>query len=350
MKCQKCGSEWKNTNQLMEITMCPFCGKSLSEREDSNKPLTAGYVIKKIIEQFGVDIILNKKKFLSIFSDFAPNMKMEKKILSVALEENIGQIIVGTNPNEVEASIQKIKRALDIIMSENAINMIISSFSEALSWETVSVNYNLTANVIKQKNITNTDVYNTVQNSCQIASQVQIITRDEFIEKLKLCFVPLYSDLYLLYVVCISDDPMIVSMEWYEKALCNAKNKYAMNLSSDEHVFLFKQGDKNRIKLTLLKSKFKIEQELKCGFILTDKNIYIDDPVTSLEISISNIVSFDTIYQPESKQYILSLVYQIGSFYGKRCLIRSDSKICKLKNSLGVFLEKYKKCVNKIKP
>ena len=137
MKCNNCGSEWSVNTKYSQISSCPFCGASLIKIETSSKETTMMETMKLIFQQFGIDIILQKSKFLSIFMDYAPRLKKERKILSVALDENIADFFVNCEIEDRKTNIQKAKRKMNMIMSESAIALVISSFIDALEWENI---------------------------------------------------------------------------------------------------------------------------------------------------------------------------------------------------------------------
>lgn len=134
MKCNNCGSEWSANASYSQIRNCPFCGCSLIKRISPDVDLELSSVIKQIIAQFGEEIILQKQKFISIFGDLAPQLKKEKKILSVAMDEDIAAMFLNCAPEDRNAHIVSSKRKLDGILSESAVEMIIIAFSDAFSW------------------------------------------------------------------------------------------------------------------------------------------------------------------------------------------------------------------------
>ena len=134
MKCFNCGSEWNTNSSYSQLKSCPFCGRSLLVSNDNKEEMTVSEAIKAIIDQFGSDIILQKNKFLSIFGDYAPRLKKEKKMLSIALDENIACLFINCEISDHEAVVRKARRSLDTIMSESAINLVISSFADAFGW------------------------------------------------------------------------------------------------------------------------------------------------------------------------------------------------------------------------
>ena len=52
MKCHKCDSEWKTTNQSLKMDRCPFCGELLIEDSVVENDSTVGEVIKIIVDRF----------------------------------------------------------------------------------------------------------------------------------------------------------------------------------------------------------------------------------------------------------------------------------------------------------
>ncbi len=91
-------------------------------------------IVKKIIDKYGKEILLNSKKFISIFSDEAPSMKKEKKLLQIAFSENIGELFVNCKDSQREICIIKVKRKLDSYMSEEGLNSVLKGISYGLGW------------------------------------------------------------------------------------------------------------------------------------------------------------------------------------------------------------------------
>lgn len=138
-----------------QLKSCPFCGQSLSVLNDNKEEMTVSETIKVIIDQFGSDIILQKNKFLSIFGDYAPRLKKEKKMISIALDEDIACLFINCEANEREAAVGKVRRSLDSFMSESAINLVISSFTDALGWsvqEEIKDSAKIGADVLDEEN------------------------------------------------------------------------------------------------------------------------------------------------------------------------------------------------------
>ena len=135
MKCSHCGSEWKANMSYSQISNCPFCGQSLISKPKPGENASAGSIVKQIVEQFGADILLQKNRFLSVFVDYAPKMRKEKKMLSIALDENIATLFVNCETSDRELHVKKAQRALDMILAESAIHFVVETFAYAFDWD-----------------------------------------------------------------------------------------------------------------------------------------------------------------------------------------------------------------------
>lgn len=135
MKCSACGSEWNTKVSISQIKNCPFCGCSLIKTTTPTVNVGISDVISQIIDQFGEDVILQKSRFISIFGDLAPHLKKEKRILSVAMDENIAELFLNCSPENWDASIVSSKRKLDGILSDSAIELVVTAFANAFGWE-----------------------------------------------------------------------------------------------------------------------------------------------------------------------------------------------------------------------
>ena len=133
MKCNNCGSEWKIVGTYSQVKSCPFCGKKLIV-PFIDEP-TLDFPIKMIFDHFGYELLRDSKKFISVFSDIAPKMKSERKMIGVALEQGVGDLFVNTPASDREYAVRQAIRKLEIIMSENAIYTVISSLIIAMDWD-----------------------------------------------------------------------------------------------------------------------------------------------------------------------------------------------------------------------
>lgn len=133
MQCNHCQSEWNTSAKFSQIDSCPFCGELFTTEIKFEEALSD--VIKRILSQFGVDILCDKSRFLSIFSDISPNMKKEKRIISFALDEKIDRFFVDCLKSQQEEHLMMAYKVLSVILSEEAIILVINSLVSALNWE-----------------------------------------------------------------------------------------------------------------------------------------------------------------------------------------------------------------------
>lgn len=156
MKCNICGSEWSVNPKYSKSNNCPFCNSPLFNQQSTiNSDAQMSDVIKVIIEQFGIEILLENNKFLSIFSDYAPKLKNEKKVLRIALEENIAPYFINISPEKRKSNLTVVKRKLDSIISENATYMILTSFVTAIGWDLTLIESRKTTESFYDESISN---------------------------------------------------------------------------------------------------------------------------------------------------------------------------------------------------
>jgi len=132
MKCINCGSEWTAKGSYSQVRSCPFCGESLTPLNVDDKTLDS--VLKSIFDQFGTNLLLDCNKFIAVFVDMAPKFKQEKKIIAIALNENIAPLLLNADREDEIIVLEKITTKLNEIMAPSAIRLIVSAFLPALGW------------------------------------------------------------------------------------------------------------------------------------------------------------------------------------------------------------------------
>lgn len=137
MKCNHCGSEWNVSPGLsVSITNCPFCGKSLlPEKKQLN---TVEDVLVEINRLFGVSVLADETKLVAYFSDLAPQLSRQRRILGYFVEcGGPRKIVSALNASEDEQSvcIKQIVREMkdEMYIEEAASQMICESFLFAVS-------------------------------------------------------------------------------------------------------------------------------------------------------------------------------------------------------------------------
>ena len=94
-------------------------------------------IAKIIAEQYGIEALRNKTKFVSVFSDLAPGLTKEKKAIRIAFEENINQLLLDADSkSKIEKEIA-IKKSIQILTGLLAVQLAVfavSFFTCALDW------------------------------------------------------------------------------------------------------------------------------------------------------------------------------------------------------------------------
>ncbi len=106
MRCPKCGKERNESNSIANHAyICPSCGDSFSgagnDREDIKE------IIKKLVEQYGVEVLENINRMNALLMDYAPHSDKERKLVVMVMREGIvTQLMKAADENE---NIQKLK-------------------------------------------------------------------------------------------------------------------------------------------------------------------------------------------------------------------------------------------------
>ena len=94
-------------------------------------------IAKIIAEQYGIEALRNKTKFVSVFSDLAPGLTKEKKAIRIAFEENINQLLLDADSkSKIEKEIA-IKKSIQILTGLLAVQLAVfavSFFTCTLDW------------------------------------------------------------------------------------------------------------------------------------------------------------------------------------------------------------------------
>lgn len=138
-KCSKCGSILYDKSSDLHTKTCPICSRSISSSVNLLDESPSGIAVKNIIELFGIEILKNKNKFLSVYSDYVPNMKKEKRILSMLLDDcKAVHFIIEAYSQKSYESLWLIRKYLSEIMSDSAAEIVIMAFAKAIGWESVT--------------------------------------------------------------------------------------------------------------------------------------------------------------------------------------------------------------------
>ena len=81
MECKHCNSSW---NSSQTVSTCPFCGKYLLSEVSDNMTLSEG--ITKIVSEYGIEILRDSKRLISLIMDYVRACDKEKKLFRIACE------------------------------------------------------------------------------------------------------------------------------------------------------------------------------------------------------------------------------------------------------------------------
>ncbi len=133
-RCVRCGSEW---NSSINSSVCPFCGSVLMD--DSHKFATINEAFNFIFNEYGIDIIRDKRKFLSLLSDYVPSMENERRLVRIAVEADVYKTLLDTNKKDeaernlcVKKMVAKLRQ--QCFLSIEWSQKVIGWFAEYLRW------------------------------------------------------------------------------------------------------------------------------------------------------------------------------------------------------------------------
>lgn len=141
MECKKCKSKWESQlGASKSITNCPFCGASLTDKENMNKegPFdTSKEALIYIAKKHGMETLLGNLK--NIFPDYAPLVSKPIKGLVLAVNQHgsakILQDCISSNRADKEIAFKKaVEKLTEAFITEQAATTIILEFTEALGW------------------------------------------------------------------------------------------------------------------------------------------------------------------------------------------------------------------------
>ena len=91
--------------------------------------------IKEVVDRFGYSILLDNRKFIAVFMDYAPKLKISKKALSIALQaKSISELTSCPSSRRIEV-MKKIIQELKPFLTDLEIQIVICAFISAFDWE-----------------------------------------------------------------------------------------------------------------------------------------------------------------------------------------------------------------------
>ena len=107
MICVHCNEKWEllNSNNKKE-KFCPFCGKEII-RIDKDSVVDVPSFLRYIIYVDGDKSLKDLQKIVSLFSDFLPNLIVEKRILRIVLESGVYEKIYASRESITDPELSK---------------------------------------------------------------------------------------------------------------------------------------------------------------------------------------------------------------------------------------------------
>ena len=88
MKCPKCGKIWSDFNSIASNTyICPYCGDNFALDGEVREDISQ--ILKKLVEDFGKDVLLDVSRTNALLMDYAPHSKKERKLIVMVMKEGI---------------------------------------------------------------------------------------------------------------------------------------------------------------------------------------------------------------------------------------------------------------------
>lgn len=167
MKCINCKEEWEiNNSKNLKEKYCPYCGIEIIQI-DKDSVVDVPSFLRYIIYVDGDKSLKNSQKIVSLFSDFLPNLIVEKRILRIVLESEVYEKIYNNRESVSEQELSKY------------INYLEDDFGLSNKWVMTAIRWILTA----------LDLTNNIDSNSKIvgekcADNIGVNTKDEEIIQL----------------------------------------------------------------------------------------------------------------------------------------------------------------------
>ena len=134
MKCNNCNSEW---NSSKSTQICPFCGKSIVNEVLLQSPAE---VLRFIYDEYGIQAFKSNRMILSYFSDFAPSLKKDFRLLKSCCNTDFIGILLSCNASSKESRETAIRKSIllltdECFLSEEYARDVVNWITYALYWE-----------------------------------------------------------------------------------------------------------------------------------------------------------------------------------------------------------------------
>lgn len=148
MQCRACGCEWTISQSLnLQVDKCPFCNQSLKKRE-MRFATTVQDAMAEIALQFGVQTLNDGKRLLAFFTDIAPSLQKERRIISCFIGCDGHAILysVRNSPRSTQQiAFEKVvhKMVDEWYIAERAARMVCQAYFDALSAKPITESHHM---------------------------------------------------------------------------------------------------------------------------------------------------------------------------------------------------------------
>ncbi len=147
MKCRQCGSKISE-----EFVACPYCGLRLDNVGEgsvntsvstSSNDSGVKEALKQLIETFGLEILNDNKKLISLLSDYIPEYEKERRLIKTVINNDVFKTLLeGSGDQKLAVTKSREYMIKELFISENAAEFVLECFTYALGWSyTPVVNY-----------------------------------------------------------------------------------------------------------------------------------------------------------------------------------------------------------------
>ena len=137
MKCFYCGQTLDDVAVFSKsVTECPYCHKPVV-RLDSSGEKTFSSILTLIVQTNGIELLEDGKKLTAFFSDYAPSMSREKRLLRLLSECKGNAILLNAvpkGPASVYVGVEQLVNKLtsEYSLAENAAREVCTAFLDAI--------------------------------------------------------------------------------------------------------------------------------------------------------------------------------------------------------------------------
>lgn len=140
-KCSNCKSEW---NGIKFLEICPFCNAKIQIEIKNFKSIKDALAYLFLI--YGLNIIFEKSKLVSLLADFAPSLEDERRLIRIALNSGVySDLLKVDNCDNTAQRIAKNKAVnylnkkefLDLVWAEK----VVTWFIVQLNWTSVPAHH-----------------------------------------------------------------------------------------------------------------------------------------------------------------------------------------------------------------